>query len=114
VTETTEVQARPELIHAGTYALYRTPAGAYHVVYKRTQSTDEDGQVLDIEGAPDQHLRDLPERWANMIGMILDRDVPLPPVFAALLDGKMPSPMDMLRLRKAAEDAVNGDGDAPA
>lgn len=111
MSELAEQAPAPVLIHAGTYALWLTPEGAYHVVYRRTQTTDDQGQVQDIDGAPDVHLRDLPERWANMIGMLVDRDAPLPPIFQALLDGKMPSPMDLVRLRKQAEDAANGDGD---
>lgn len=111
MSETAEQAPAPQLIHAGTYALWLTPSGAYHVVYRRTQTTDDTGQVMDIDGADEQHLRDLPERWANMIAMILDRDAPLPPIFQALLDGKMPSPMDLMRLRRQAEDAANGSSD---
>ena len=114
MSELTEQAPTPVLIHRGTYALWMTPAGGYHLVYRRTHSTDNDGQVCEIDDAPEQHLRDLPERWANMIGMILDRDAPLPPIFQALLDGKMPSPMDLVRLRKQAEDTVNGDGGGDA
>ena len=112
MSELTEQAPAPVLIHRGTYALWLTPTGSYHLVYRRTHSTDDQGQIAEIDGALDQHLRELPERWANMIGMILDQDAPLPPIFQALLDGKMPSPMDLVRLRKQAEDAVNGDGDA--
>lgn len=50
----------PQLLHAGTYALYRTPAGGLHVTFQRTSAPDETGQLRAIEGAPDEHLPELP------------------------------------------------------
>lgn len=78
----------PELIHSGTYALWRTPAGLYHLTYRRTAGTNPaSGQIEAIEGAPDVHMRDLPEHAAQMVTAVMDRDQDLPPLLETFLFG---------------------------
>ena len=72
---------RPQLVHSGTYALWMTPGGYYHLTYRRTAGTDPDtGEITGIDGAPDVHLRDLPPHAADMVTSVLDRDTELPPL----------------------------------
>lgn len=112
MTETIEQQAAaPQLIHSGTYALWRTPTGGYHVVYQREQAADENGTILPVGDAPPQHLRELSEQAATMVARLLDRDTPIPPMMQAVLDGKMPSVKDLLKMRAEAAAHMNGDDD---
>lgn len=78
-----QAPARPVLLHAGTYALYRTPAGGLHVTFRRTSAPDDDGQLRLIEDAPDEHLPEMPPALVAM--------------FEAQQEGHQLSRMDMLR-----------------
>lgn len=85
MTEVAEtVAAGPQLIHAGTYALYRTPAGGLHVAFCRTSFTDPaTGDIVTVALA-DQTDEHLPE---------------LPPVLLQMMaaEGGPPSPMAMVK-----------------
>ena len=86
-------QDAPQLLHSGTYAVYRTPAGGLHVVYRRTAGWDaEAGEVRQVDGAADEHL---PELGPAVVAMFGDIEA-----------GKRPSPAAMLR-------AVMGRNGAP-
>jgi len=96
-TEAPEAAA-PVLLHAGTYALYRTAAGGLHVAFRRTMALDpEDDQVKAVTGAPDEHLPDLPPVAVSM----LER----------LQAGERPSPMAMMKALMAR--GGNGDDALP-
>lgn len=110
MTTEAETPVQPQLIHRGTYALYRTPAGAYHCVYQRAEAADETGTIRPVEDAPQIHLRELSERAAVMVASLLDRDTPIPPMMQAVLEGKMPGLRDLLKLRQEAEDHIASNG----
>lgn len=94
---------RPVLLHSGNYGLYRTPEGLYHLVYQRTAGTNPDtGEVTAIDGAPQIHARDLPERAAQMVAAVMDRDTPLPPMIESLIFGGGKPPRTVVAMMKAA------------
>jgi hypothetical protein len=108
---------RPYLVHSGSYALYRTPAGEFHLVYHRTASTDPDtGEVCPVDGAPEVHMRDLPERAAMMISAVMDRESPLPPMLESLIfGGARPNLRGLMAIAKdfGAFDALDEEEAAP-
>lgn len=86
-----EVQPAPVLVHSGTYALYETPDGGRHLVYRR------DGEDADT------HLPDIPAAALPLIENFLAHG--LPPAVLAMLSGKL-SPMAVMKaLRNGAGDA---------
>lgn len=77
--------AEPVLVHAGNYAMFRTPAGGLHITFCRTQQTDpQTGEIVPVDGAKDEHLPELPPAIIAMMDQ-----------FAA--GGERPSPMAMMR-----------------
>jgi hypothetical protein len=102
---------RPVLLHSGNYGLYLTPAGTYHMVYQRTAGTNPDtGEVVAIDGAPQIHLRDLPEMAAQMVAALMDADAPLPPMIEAVIFGGQKIPRPVAAMMKAAGIDVSGLG----
>jgi hypothetical protein len=91
---TAEPAAVPQLVHSGTYALYETPDGGRHLVYRRTASVDDTGTVREIDGAQDEHLPDIPPAAIPLIENFLANG--LPPAVLAMLDGKL-NPMTVLK-----------------
>jgi hypothetical protein len=89
----------PELLHAGTYALYRTAAGGLHVTYTRTVATDDSGQQRAVEGAPAAHLPDIPPEAVPMLESFLANG--FPPAVLSLLAGKL-NPASIMRAMRAA------------
>jgi hypothetical protein len=102
-TEAAETAA-PVLVHEGTYALYETPDGGRHLVYRRLVSVDEDGQARAIDGAQDQHLPDFPPEALPFISHFLENGVP--PQLLAMLSGKV----NPLRLLAQLKGVSNGAG----
>lgn len=97
------------LIHAGTYALYQTPGGGYHLSYRRELSTDDDGRQVPVVNSPDVHCRDLSARAAEIFAQVLDRDQPVPPMIAAFLDGgKLPSIGQIMKQARQFGAALDG------
>lgn len=90
------VTAGPRLIHTGTYAVYQTPAGGVHVVWRRTAAADPDrpGEVRRVEGADDEHMPDIPPEAIPLIERFLA--VGIPDNILAVLQGKS-SPIGLLR-----------------
>jgi len=93
--------AKPQLVHQGSYALYRTPAGGLHCVFRRHSYIDDGtGAYVEIP-AGEQEDAHLPE---------------LPPQLVRIMDemertGKRPNPMEVLRLLMGGGmGALNGDG----
>ena len=100
---------RPVLIHTGTYALWRTPAGGVHVVYQRTAATDPDtGQVREIEGQADEHLPDIPPEALPLVDQFLAHGIPPGILAAAQAMANGASPLALLR------QLAGGDGDGQA
>lgn len=94
MTETAGAEVvTPKLIHSGTYALYETPDGGRHLVYRRTRSVDEDGQLREVD-MDDAHLPDIPPEALPLIGSFVDNG--FPPAVLAMLSGKV-SPMNVLK-----------------
>lgn len=85
--------AVPKLVHTGTYALYETPDGGRHLVYRRTASVDDTGTYREIDGE-DAHLPDIPPAALPLISAWLENG--FPPAVLAMLDGKL-NPMTMLK-----------------
>jgi hypothetical protein len=84
MSEAPATEAAPQLLHSGTYALYKTPAGGMHVVFCRHAAwDDETGTVRQIDGAADEHL---PELSPAVVAM-----------FDQIQGGGRPSPAAMLR-----------------
>jgi hypothetical protein len=93
VTEAAAAAPAPQLLHSGTYALYKTPAGGLHIVFRRTAGwDDETGTVRPIEGAEDEHM---PELGPGVVAM-----------FDQIQAGGRPSPMAMVK----AVMGMNGGG----
>lgn len=98
----------PELIHTGTYALWRTPAGGVHVVYQRTAATDPaTGQVRQVEDAGDEHLPDIPPEALPLVDQFLQHGIPPGILAAAQAMANGASPLALLR-------QLAGDGDGQA
>ena len=105
MTETAQDVTAPRLVHSGTYALYETPDGGRHLVYRRAQSLHEDGHMREISDAQDEHLPDIPPAALPLISSFLEHG--FPPAVLAMLNGKV-SPLRMLG---AVKDAMtNGAG----
>jgi hypothetical protein len=105
---------KPVLLHSGNYGLYQTPEGSFHLVYQRTAGTNPaTGRVVAIDGAPDIHMRDLPERAANMVAAIMDRDTPLPPLLESIIFGgakpNLRAVMAAVRQMGGLDDLIGGD-----
>lgn len=90
----------PVLVHSGIYTLYETPGGGRHVVYKRTASVDEAGQLREIDEAEDVHLPDIPPEALPLIGAWLEHG--FPPAVLAVLQGKG-NPLAMIRAMRNGE-----------
>jgi hypothetical protein len=76
----------PALIHQGTYALYETPAGGRHVVFRRYLAADPDtGEVRDVDGG-DEHLPDFPPEALPLLSRFIEQGIP--PQILAVLQGK--------------------------
>lgn len=72
----TEPAAQPRLLHSGTYALWETPAGGRHLVYRRTAALDpETGQVREVDGE-DLHLPDFPPEALPLLSAFLEHGIP--------------------------------------
>lgn len=84
----------PELLHSGTYALYATPEGGRHLVYRRCQSVNGAGELADIEGAEDEHLPTVPAEALPLLSQFLEHGIPAPVM--AVLQGRH-NPIDALR-----------------
>src|SRR5580692_3547195 len=93
-------EVAPVLVHSGVYSLYETPDGGRHVVYQRTASVDEDGQVRAVEGV-DAHLPDIPPEALPIIGAWLEHG--FPPAVLAVLQGKA-NPLAILKAMRGGED----------
>lgn len=100
-----EAQAAPEaappaprLLHTGTYALYETPTGGRHLVYRREQAADEEGRQNTIADPVDEHLPDFPAESLPLLSQFLDHGIPAP--ILAVLQGKA-SPAAMLAQLRA-------------
>ena len=94
MTETArEVQA-PRLVHSGTYALYETPDGGRHLVYRRMAELDDEGELVSLPGQADAHLPDIPPQAIPLIENFIAHGLP-PPVLA-MLSGKL-SPMTVMK-----------------
>jgi hypothetical protein len=100
------VTAGPRLIHTGRYAVYEslTVPGGVHVTWRRDAAADDDGQVREVEDAPDEHMPDIPPEALPLIGQFIASGIP--PAILAVLQGKA-SPLAMLR---QLGHAGNGDG----
>jgi hypothetical protein len=83
--------AGPVLVHSGQYALWRTPAGGLHISFRRLAAADEaTGEVLVIEGAPDEHLPEIPPIAVAMIEKMMTT-------------GERPSPVAILKAMMAGQ-----------
>jgi hypothetical protein len=102
------VAAGPRLIHTGVYAVYEsvgTPGGV-HVTWRRTAGADDDGQVREIDGAPDEHMPDIPPEALPLIAQFMAHGIP--PLIMGMLRGQS-SPLGLLRqLGGLAEAEANG------
>jgi hypothetical protein len=97
----------PRLIHTGTYALWRTPAGGVHVVYQRTAAADpETGEVRPVDGE-DEHLPDIPPEALPLVDQFLAHGIPPGILAAAEAMAAGASPVALLRQLAAR----NGGGD---
>ena len=66
----------PRLLHAGTYALWETPAGGRHLVYQRTRATDPGtDDVRDVD-SEDCHLPDFPPEALPLLSAFLEHGIP--------------------------------------
>lgn len=86
--------AAPLLLHAGTYAVYRTPSGGMHVTYRRETALNEETGQLEAVDETDEHLPEMP---APVVGMLRKM----------ARTGERPNPMTMLKMMM---DGGNGDG----
>src|SRR5690348_11193731 len=77
------VSAAPRLVHSGTYALYETPDGGRHLVYRPTTQTGEDGHLLEATDAEDMHLPDIPPAALPLVNSFLEHG--FPPAILTLL-----------------------------
>lgn len=85
----------PVLLHSGTYAVYRTPAGGLHVTYRRESALDEDtGQWVAVDES-DEHLPEMPPAIVAVLQKIAET-------------GERPSPATLLKL------LMGGDGPVAA
>jgi hypothetical protein len=76
----------PRLIHHGTYALYETPGGGRHLVWRRLASINlETGELEDIDGADDEHLPDIPREALPLVSAFTEHGIP--PAILAVLQG---------------------------
>jgi hypothetical protein len=101
--------AAPLLLHAGTYALYSTPDGGLHITFTRTVATGPDGQQRAVEGAPDEHLPDIPREAVPMLESWLRHG--FPPAVLRLLAGDL-NPLAIVKaLRAAGSNGAGGDAD---
>jgi hypothetical protein len=67
MTDSEAQPAGPELLHAGIYALYRTPSGGLHLTYR------PEGQKADT------HLPEVPPAAVAMLGQLMARPEGAPP-----------------------------------
>jgi hypothetical protein len=105
MTEPAGVETQlPRLVHSGTYALYETPGGGRHLVYRQTRAITGDGTIAEVDSG-DLHLPDFPPEALPLIGMFCEHGIPLP-VLALLRQGKS-NPLKMLG---AIREAANGAG----
>lgn len=106
------VTTGPKLLHTGTYALYETPAGGVHVVWRRTAAADPgSGELREVEGAPDEHMPDIPPEALPLVGQFMQHGIP--PAILAILQGRS-SPLGLLRQLGALnghDDGQEGAGD---
>ena len=104
----------PRLIHHGVYALYETPGGGRHVVWRRLASADPDtGQVRDIEDAPEDHMPDIPPEALPLVSAFLEHGIP--PAILGVLQGGPGGAMGRLATLRAmlgglADEDGAGDG----
>ena len=76
----------PRLIHHGTYALYETPGGGRHVVWRRLASLNpETGEVAGVEDAGDEHMPDIPAEALPLVSAFLEHGIP--PAILGVLQG---------------------------
>lgn len=89
--------AAPVLLHAGTYAVYRTPAGGMHVTYRRETALDEStGQHVPVDES-DEHLPEMPPAIVAIMRKMAET-------------GERPSPAAMLKVLMSG--GLGGDGNA--
>jgi hypothetical protein len=90
----TECVLAPKLVHSGTYALYETPDGGRHLVYRPTTGRTEEGIAVAIEDPEDAHLPDIPPAALPLINSWLENG--FPPAVLDMLAGKL-NPMSVLK-----------------
>jgi hypothetical protein len=100
MTEPATVPA-PQLVHSGTYALYETPDGGRHLVYRQTVAADDAGGLHEVAGE-DAHLPDIPPAALPLIDSFLTNG--FPPAVLALLNGKL-NPATVLKAMRGANGA---------
>lgn len=113
VHATVHAETGPVLLHAGTYALYRAPGGGLHITFTRTVGTDPSGLQRAIDGAPAEHLPDIPAEAVPLLESFLSNG--FPPAVLALLSGKL-NPMAIVKAMRAAgngAELADADGSGP-
>ena len=78
----------PRLIHHGTYALYETPGGGRHVVWRRLASIGPEGGELaeiDDDYLVDEHMPDIPPEALPLVSAFLEHGIP--PAILGVLQG---------------------------
>jgi hypothetical protein len=104
----------PRLIHHGTYALYETPGGGRHVVYRRLASVNPDtGELAELEDAADEHLPDMPPEALPLLSAYLEHGIP-PAILGVLQGGQNGALGRLAALRGMLAGLPGGDDEGQA